>query len=147
MTRDDVLKSHTLLSMQQSSYWRSGYGLFTGCRPVGLSSGRICVKMIIVMWIIHVGDLKLLVISMLQIRRYVTTGSLVWENETERAAWCSGAELVRMLQSGKAVFHIMQVGNKSLAFTLLSFIFSEPNLGPLRGQNKFLWYDRYSDQP
>lgn len=42
--------------------------------PSGLLSGTMCVKMITVMWIIHAGDLKRHVISILQIRHYITTG-------------------------------------------------------------------------
>lgn len=47
-------------------------GVFAGALDVGSLSGSICVKMIMVMWIIHVGDLKVHVISILQIRPYVT---------------------------------------------------------------------------
>lgn len=43
----------------------------------GLSSGSIGVKMIMVMWIIHIGDLKGLVISILQIRSLCNQGGTV----------------------------------------------------------------------
>lgn len=45
--------------------------------PAGVLSASICVKMIMIMWIIHVGDLKTPVISSLQIRHYVSTGSIL----------------------------------------------------------------------
>lgn len=43
--------------------------------PDGLWSDCMCVKMIMVMWITHVGDLKLPVISILQERHYITIES------------------------------------------------------------------------
>lgn len=48
------------------------FPLFPSESLVGWSSGCVCARMIILKWIIHVGDLKVHVSSTLEIKRYVT---------------------------------------------------------------------------
>lgn len=59
-----------------------------GCsgRPAGpwLSSGCMCVKTIMVMWISHVGEFKLDAISNVQMKRYITSGS---DRRAEQTLW------------------------------------------------------------
>lgn len=91
---DDVLAADSLKPTSYKPTPREFESLlcFTHRLPDGVLSGSMCVKMIMVMWIIHVGDLEEHVIRVLQIRHYITIGSILCEMpyKAECAADCSG---------------------------------------------------------